>query len=44
MPDVIDEIQETVNRILKDYQPVPLDIQADRELEHMERKFREMEN
>ena len=44
MPDVIDEIQEVVNNILKDYQPLPLDIQADRELERLERKVREFEN
>ena len=44
MPDVIDEIQDTVKRILKDYQPLPLEPQADRELECLELKVRELDN
>jgi len=44
MPDAIDEIQQTLNGILKDYQPLQLDAQADRELECLERKVRELEN
>ncbi len=44
MPDVIDEIQSTVKNILKDYQPLPLDTQADRELERLERMVRELDN
>jgi trimethylamine--corrinoid protein Co-methyltransferase len=44
MPDVIDEIQNTVNKILKNHQPLALDAKADRELERMERMVREKEN
>jgi trimethylamine--corrinoid protein Co-methyltransferase len=43
MPDIIDQIQEIVNRITKNYQPLPLDSTADRELERLERKTREAE-
>ena len=43
-PDVVDEIQEAVTRILKDYQPLPLESQIDRELERMERKMRDSDN
>jgi len=43
MPDIIDVIQGVVNEILKDYQPLPLDASADRELERLERKARESE-
>jgi trimethylamine:corrinoid methyltransferase-like protein len=41
MPDIIDEIQEITRNILKDYQPLPLDAAADRELERLERHVRE---
>ncbi len=43
MPDIIDVIQGVVKDILKDYQPLPLDARADRELERLERKAREAE-
>jgi len=43
MPDIIDVIQGVVKDILKDYQPLPLDASADRELERLERKARESE-
>jgi trimethylamine--corrinoid protein Co-methyltransferase len=41
MPDIIDVIQGNVKDLLKDYQPLPLDSRADRELERLERKTRE---
>jgi trimethylamine--corrinoid protein Co-methyltransferase len=41
MPDIIDEIQDVVEDILKDYQPLPLDTAADRELERLERSVRQ---
>ena len=41
MPDIIDVIQGVVKDLLKDYQPLPLDSRADRELERLERKTRE---
>jgi trimethylamine--corrinoid protein Co-methyltransferase len=41
MPDIIDVIQGVVKEILKDYQPLPLDPLADREMERLERKVRE---
>lgn len=41
MPDIIDVIQGNVKDLLKDYQPLPLDARADRELERLERKTRE---
>jgi trimethylamine:corrinoid methyltransferase-like protein len=44
MPDIIDVIQGVVQDILKDYQPLPLDARADRELERLERQVRESEN
>jgi trimethylamine--corrinoid protein Co-methyltransferase len=44
MPDVLDEIQGVVKKILKNHQPLPLDVHADRELEHLERKVRELEH
>jgi trimethylamine---corrinoid protein Co-methyltransferase len=40
MPDIIDEIQEITRKILKDYQPQPLDSAVDRELERLERHVR----
>jgi trimethylamine--corrinoid protein Co-methyltransferase len=40
MPDVIDEIQGTVNKILKNHHPLPLDKHANHELERLERKVR----
>ena len=43
MPDIIAEIQKVVKNILKDYQPLPLEARADRELERLERKVRESE-
>jgi trimethylamine---corrinoid protein Co-methyltransferase len=43
MPDIIDVIQDVVENILKDYQPLPLESRADRELERLERKVRESE-
>ena len=41
MPDVIDTLQETVKEILKNYRPLPLDANAERELERLERKANE---
>ena len=38
MPDVIDTLQETVKNILDHYQPLPLDENAERELERLERE------
>jgi trimethylamine:corrinoid methyltransferase-like protein len=43
MPDIIDVIQGVVKDILEDYQPLPLEGRADRELERLERKVREAE-
>jgi trimethylamine---corrinoid protein Co-methyltransferase len=43
MPDIVDEIQGITRDILKDYQPLPLDAAADRELERLERHVRESE-
>jgi trimethylamine--corrinoid protein Co-methyltransferase len=40
MPDIIDEIQDITRDILKDYQPLPLDSSADRELERLERRVK----
>jgi trimethylamine--corrinoid protein Co-methyltransferase len=40
MPDIIDEIQEITGKILKNYQPLPLDNSVDRELERLERHVR----
>lgn len=40
MPDIVDEIQEMTRKILKDYQPLPLDPHTDRELERLERRWR----
>ncbi len=44
MPDVIDSLQEKVKEILKKHQPLPLDVQVDRELERLERKAIELDN
>ena len=41
MPDVIDTLQDTVKEVLKNYTPLPLDVNADRELERLERKANE---
>ena len=43
MPDIIDGVQDVINEILKDYEPLPLDSYADRELERLERHARELE-
>ena len=40
MPDIIDQIQGIVRHILENYQPLPLEAGADRELERLERKTR----
>jgi trimethylamine--corrinoid protein Co-methyltransferase len=42
-PDVIDEIQETVDKILKEHQPLPLEVQIDRELERLEVSVRKLD-
>jgi trimethylamine--corrinoid protein Co-methyltransferase len=38
MPDVIDTVQESIKKILKNYQPLPLDAHAEHELERLEHK------
>ncbi len=43
MPDIIDGIQEITQNILKDYQPLALNAEADRELERLERHVRASE-
>jgi trimethylamine--corrinoid protein Co-methyltransferase len=43
MPDIIDEIQEITRKILREYQPHPLDGNSDRELERLERHARKAE-
>ena len=43
MPDAMDNIKEVIQGMLKDYQPLPLDPTAERELEHLERKARKSE-
>ena len=40
MPDIIDEIQDITTNILKDYHPLALNADADRELERLERRVR----
>jgi trimethylamine--corrinoid protein Co-methyltransferase len=44
MPDAIADIQQTMDGILKNYRPFPLDAQADRELERLERTVQVLEN
>lgn len=44
MPDIMDEIQDITKNILKDYQPLALNADADRELERLERHFRASDN
>ena len=44
MPDAIADIQQTMDGILKNYRPFPLDAQADRELERLERTVQALEN
>jgi trimethylamine---corrinoid protein Co-methyltransferase len=44
MPDIVDGVQDVIRLILKNYQPLPLDTAADRELERLERHARESEN
>jgi trimethylamine--corrinoid protein Co-methyltransferase len=41
MPDVVDTLQDTIKGILKDYQPLPLDPDIERELERLECKANE---
>jgi trimethylamine--corrinoid protein Co-methyltransferase len=43
MPDVIDDIQDITNALIKNYQPLALDPAADRELERLERHVRAAE-
>jgi trimethylamine--corrinoid protein Co-methyltransferase len=43
MPDVVDTLHESVKSILKNYQPLALDVNVDRELERLERRARETE-
>ena len=44
MPDIVDGVQDVIRSILKDYQPLPLDSLADRELERLERHARESDS
>jgi trimethylamine--corrinoid protein Co-methyltransferase len=44
MPDVVDNIPGYIKEILLDYQPLPLDPLADRELKNLERSVRETES
>jgi trimethylamine:corrinoid methyltransferase-like protein len=41
MPDVVDTLHETVKSILKDYQPLLLNPDVERELERLEQKANE---
>jgi trimethylamine--corrinoid protein Co-methyltransferase len=41
MPDILDEIQEITSGLLKKYQPLPLDENAERELEKLEARTRQ---
>jgi trimethylamine--corrinoid protein Co-methyltransferase len=41
MPDIIDEIQGITRGLLKKYRPLPLDENADRELEKLEQRVRQ---
>ena len=43
MPDIIDGVQDVIKEILTEYEPLPLDGYADRELERLERHARESE-
>jgi trimethylamine--corrinoid protein Co-methyltransferase len=41
MPDIVDGIQDVMQDIVKQHQPLPLDPDIDRELEHLERSLRD---